>query len=203
MVLFYLSLSSLVSYLLSLTPLVNFLPQLIALLSLLFIFSLKKKLPAIYIISAIINLIVFAQNGVQSSFFFLIYFLLFIVALQYPPAVSLSFSLVVTILLTYSTNSLASLIPILSLLFITPVVWLIGRQTQTIAVEETDFLLWLNLKFKSGITAIIDLSSQLQSTPLSYNQKEQLKKIRSSAKSLLNSSEKLSQEIGDNDQTNL
>jgi hypothetical protein len=90
------------------------------------------------------------------------------------------------------------------LLFITPLVWFVSRQVESknktqslITNDETDLLLWLNLKFKTGITTIIDLSSQtLSSSNLSYTQKEQLKKIKSSAKSLLNSSQELTQEIG-------
>lgn len=72
-----------------------------------------------------------------------------------------------------------------------------NRNRITIAKDETDFLLWLNLKFKTGITTIIDLSSQLQSSPLNYTQKSQLKKIKDSAHNLLNSSQKLTQEISD------
>jgi hypothetical protein len=100
-------------------------------------------------------------------------------------------------------NSLYSLI---SLLFIAPLVWLISKETQvaarsqqTLAQDETNFLLWISLKFKTGISTIIDISSQLQSSPLNYTQKEQIKKIRYSAKSLLNSSQKLTEEISSQD----
>ncbi len=202
MVLLLLSLTSLISYLLSLTIVINYLPQAVALLSILFIFFPKKPLATLCLISLIINLIIFSQNGVQSPLFFLIYFLLFIAAFQLPPSTSLSFSLVTTILLLHSTNSLLSLIPIFSLLFITPIVWFISRQSQIkseddqiIALEETDFQMWLNLKFKTGITSLLDSVSQLQSSPLTYSQKTHLKKIKDSATSLLHSAQKLSDEI--------
>lgn len=204
-----LSAASIVAYLLSLTSISSFLPQFIALLAILFVVFRRYHLPVIYLVSLIICLIVFCTQGVQSPFIFLIYFLLFITAFLHQPAVSLSFTLVLIALLSQSLNSLLSLIPLVSLIFITPLVWLISRQSQshartinTIAVEETDFLLWLSLKFKTGITTIIDLSSQLLSSPVTPTQKDQLKKIKSSAKNLLNSADNLTSEINhDSDET--
>jgi hypothetical protein len=197
-----LSATSISAYLLSLTPIADFLPQSVAFLAILFIVFRHYRLPVIYLVSLIVNLIIFSTGALNSPFLFLIYFLLFIAAFIQKPAVSLSFSVVSILLLSQSLNSPLSLIPLISLIFITPLVWLVSRQsrsltqtTETIAVEETDFLLWLNLKFKTGITAIIDLSSQLLSAPVSPVQKESLQKIRSSAKSLLNSADKLTSEI--------
>lgn len=187
-----------ISYLLSLT--VNYyLPQVIAILSIVTIISFWKKITPFYPISLIINLIVFSTHGLSSPFFFLIYFLLFVVAFRYKPNESLFLTLTIIIFLAQSLNSYISLIPLISLLFITPLVWLVSRQSQTISLEETQFLLWLNLKFKTGASVILDLSSQLQSSPLSYSQKEQVKKIRSSTKNLLNSAEKLTKEISDDE----
>lgn len=194
-----LPLTVVVSYLLSLTPLLSFLPQLVALLSIITVVCFRHKISPFYPVSLIINLIVFATNGLNSPFFFLVYFLLFVIALKYRPSQSLILTLTIIIFLSQSLNSLLSLIPLLSLLFITPLVWFVSRQSQTIAIEETDFLLWLNLKFKTGISTIIDLSSQLSTTPLNYSQKEQIKRIRSSSQNLLNSAEKLTKEISDED----
>jgi hypothetical protein len=199
-----LSVTSVTAYLFSLTPLVEFLPQSVAFLSVLFIIFRQFHLPVIYPASFIICLIVFSTGSLGSPLFFLIYFLLFAAAFLQPPATSLSFSVVLVLLLTQSLISLFSLIPLISLIFIAPLVWLVSRQNQsltatsaTIAVEETDFLLWLNLKFRGGISAIIDLSSQLLSTPVTQVQKDQIQKIKSSAKNLLNSSDQLTSEISD------
>ena len=63
------------------------------------------------------------------------------------------------------------------------------------SIDETNILMWLSLKFKTGISQIIDTSAELLSTPLQPTQKEQLKYIKDSAKSLLNSSEKLKDEV--------
>ncbi len=199
-----LGLSAIIPYLLSLIDIGVFLPQLIALLSLLFIIFNKYKLPTIYLVSLIINLIIFSSSGVLSPFFFLIYFLLFIVAFLFPPTTSLSFSLILILLLSQTLSSLSSFLTLFSLVFITPIAYLISLQIQkqfqtdtAIAADETNFLLWLNLKFKTGIKTIIDTSNEL--LPISAPpQSENLKKIKTSAKSLLNSAAKLSGEIDAN-----
>jgi hypothetical protein len=94
-------------------------------------------------------------------------------------------------------------LPLLSLLFITPLAWFIGHQyldnlkmEKSLTKDETEILFWLTLKFKTGICQIIDSASQLLSQPqLSHSQKEELRHIKDSAKNLLNSSEKLTRDI--------
>jgi hypothetical protein len=89
------------------------------------------------------------------------------------------------------------------LLLITPLAYFIGKQhlenvklNTSIAKDETDFLFWLNLKFKNSIVSIIDSASQLLSQPqLNHSQKELVHHIKDSAKNLLNSSKKLTDEI--------
>ena len=186
----------------SLSP---FIPQIIALISIIFIFlSLFKKTISLHLIAFIISLIVFDSQGLNSPFFFLVYFLLFTIAFQNPPTTTLTYSLVLILLLSQSLDSTESLIPLASLLFITPLAWFIGKQylekaktDLDIEVSETNILMWLSLKFKTGICQIIDNCAELLSTPLQPSQKEKLKYIKDSAKSLLNSSEKLKKEIDD------
>jgi len=194
---------SLVAYFFSISPLSPYTPQFIALLSVVFLlFSLFKKHFSIHLIAFIISLIIFDSNGLSSPFFFLIYFLLFTIAFQNPPTTTLTYSLGLILLLSQSLNSLSSLVPLISLLFITPLAWFIGKQyldkTKTenqLSIDETNFLLWLTLKFKTGISQIIETSSEVLSTPLQPTQKEKLHYIKDSAKSLLNSSTKLEKEI--------
>ncbi len=181
-------------------------PQVIAVTVILFVVFNHFKISTTPLISLAANLIVFASGGLSSPFYFLIYFLLFSTAFTVKPVFSLMFALEIILFLGQTLQEPSSLLSLTSLLFITPLVWLVSRQTaaiaksaNTIAVEETDFLLWINLKFKTGISTIIDLTSQLQSSPLSYVQKTQIKKIKDSAKSLLNSSQKLSSEISNED----
>jgi len=197
-----LSSGAIIAYLLSLSTASAFLPQIIAILSILIIYFRFRRWPIIYLVSSLICLMVFCTSGLHSPLLFLIYFLLFIIAFFFPPITSLAFSLVLIILLSQSLNSPLSLIPLFSFLFITPLVWFVSRQTQshtttvnTIALEETDFLLWLNLKFKTGIITIIDLTSQLLSSPITPTQKDHLKKIKSSANNLLHSADHLTSEI--------
>jgi hypothetical protein len=194
---------SLVAYLFSISPLSPFTPQFIALLSVVFlIISLFKKHLSLHLIAFIISLIIFDSNGLNSPFFFLIYFLLFTIAFQNPPTTTLTYSLGLILILSQSIDSTASLIPLLSLLFITPLAWFIGKQyldkvktESELSIDETNFFLWLSLKFKTGICQIIDTSSELLSTPLQPTQKEKLHYIKDSARSLLNSSVKLEKEI--------
>jgi hypothetical protein len=201
-ILFFL-LSSLTAYLISISSYSNFIPQIIALVSIIFIFiSLFKKHFSLHLISFIISLTIFYTNGLTSPFFFLVYFLLFTVAFQNPPTTTLSLSLTLILLLSQSLDSPESLIPLLSLLLITPLSWFIGKQyldknkvDTDISIDETNVLMWLSLKFKTGICQIIDNCSELLSTPLQPTQKEKLKYIKDSAKSLLNSSEKLKDEV--------
>ena len=197
------SFSTFLAYLFSISALNIYTPQAIALISIVTILTIKKKKSLIYLITLLISLIIFTSNGLNSPVFFLIYFLLFVVAFQNPPSTTLSFSLVLIILLSQYLNSIYSLLPLLSLLLITPLAWFVGREflenrrlNNSLIKDETDTLLWLSLKFKTGICQIIDSSSQLLSQPqLNHTQKEQIHKIKDSAKNLLNSSQKLTQEI--------
>lgn len=203
-------------YLISITSLAVFTPQLIALSSLPLLYflianpkSFNLSQPRFLIsIALIINLLVFSTHGLNSPFFFLIYFLLFTLAFNHYPSTTLSYSLLLIICLSQSLNSATSLLPLFSLLFITPLVWFVGHQyldnlkfQNQISFDQTEALLWLNLKFKTGILRIIDSSSQLLSNPaLNHTQKDQLHFIKDSAKSLLSSSKKLTQEIDEDNQ---
>ncbi|HCU54926.1 hypothetical protein A2574_01265 [Candidatus Shapirobacteria bacterium RIFOXYD1_FULL_38_32] len=203
-----LSLSAFISYLVSVTPLINFTPQLIALLTIIIIFSYRRH-PLLFLnhISYIINLLIFTTSGVNSPFFFLNYFFLFLLTFQSSPTITLSYSLILTILLSQSLNSPLSLLPLLSLLFVAPLAYYISRQfmekshtDRQISMTQTEVFLWLSLKFKTGITTIIDSASLLLSNPsLSPPQKDQLKKIKSSARNLLNSSYDLTDDVQDNE----
>lgn len=204
------SVASLAAYLISFTPLANFTPQIIAFVSIcisFFIFH-QKRLP-LFFVAFIINLIIFTTGGVNSPAFFLIYFLLLIIAFQNPPLITLCYSTFTIILLSQSLNSLSSLIPLFSLLLITPLVWFIGQQqlenlflSDVVSKDETEVFLWLSLKFKAGITQIIDSASLLLSDPkFNHSQKIEIHKIKDSAKNLLNSSNNLTQDVSDNDKT--
>ena len=191
------------SYLFSISNFLYFAPQLIALVSvIILILYFSKKILPLHLIALLINIIVFATGSLNSPFFFLVYFLLFVIAFQNPVSTTLSSSLFLVLILSQSLNSFLSVISLSSLLLVTPLAWFIGRQfleknknDQIIAIDETDILLWHSLKLKTGLCQIIESCSELLSTPLSPSQKDKVVHIKDSAKYLLNSSQKLTQKI--------
>ncbi len=200
----FFSLASILAFLISLSPLFDFAAQFIALSSILIIiYSLKKKNIPLYIITFTVTLIVLFTNGLNSPLFFLIYFLLFIIAFQNPPTVTLSYSLVLIFILSGSLNSFSSLIPLLSLLLITPLAAFVSNQylenkhlNDEIGFQETEILLWYSLKFKKFINQISNSAEYiLANKDLSPDQKKELYKIKNHAKDLLESSSELTREI--------
>jgi len=194
---------SLVSFFFSVSNYLYFAQQLIAVISVfILIIYFSKKTFSLHLVALLVNLIIFSTNGLNSPFFFLIYFILFIIAFQNPPTTTLSYSLFLVLILSQSLNSLNSVISLSSLLLVTPLSWFIGKQfleknkdDQIISDDETDVLLWHSLKLKTGLYQIIDSTSELLSSPLTPTQKNNIHKIKDSAKSLLNSSEKLTEKI--------
>lgn len=194
---------SLFSYIFSISNLIYFAPQLIALVSIaILILYFSRKITSVHLIALLINLIVFSTNGLNSPFFFLIYFLLFTIAFQNPSTTTLSYSLFLVLILSNSLNSLISALSLSSLLLVTPLAWFVGKQylaklkdDQIITTDETDILLWQSLKLKTGLCQIIETSSELLSTPLAPTQKDKIHYLKNSAQNLLKSSEELSHEI--------
>lgn len=196
-------LTSFFSYLFSISKINYFAPQAIATVAIitLIVYFFKKTL-SLHLIALLVNLIVFTTNGLSSPFFFLIYFLLFIIAFQNPASTTLSYSLFLVLILSQSLNSFISAISLSSLLLITPLAWFIGRQylekiknEMILQNDETDVLLWHSLKLKTGLCQIADNCSEVLSQPLTHTQKEKIHYIKESAKSLLHSSEELTKKI--------
>jgi len=198
-----LSSTALLAFLFSISPFTAYAPQLLALISIYFILSCLKKQPFINLSSLIVNLLIFTTNGLNSPVFFLVYFLLFIIAFQNPPSTTLSFSLVLILLLSQSLNSLTSLLPLFSLLLITPLAWFVGHQyldnlalQNHLAVDETDFFLWFSLKLKPQLSGIIDSASQLLSQPgLAESRQNLLRSIKKTAKAIQKSAQKLAKQV--------
>jgi len=200
---------SVFSFLFSISNYLYFTPQLIAITSIvILILYFTKKTLSLHLVALLINIIVFSTNGLNSPFFFLIYFFLFIIAFQNPSSSTLTYSLFLVLILSQSLNSFTSVITLSSLLLITPLAWFMGKQfsektknEKIITDDETDVLLWHSLKLKTGLYQIIDSSSEILSTSLTPTQKEKIHKIKESAKSLLHSSNKLTESI-DNESEN-
>ncbi len=194
---------SLLSYFFSISSFTYLAPQIIALFSIIFLILSIFKKPSIHLLALIVNLIVFSTNNLNSPFFFLIYFLLFIIAFQNLPSVTLSYSLFLVLIFAQSLNSFNSAIVLSSMLLVTPLAWFIGKEylnkrkvENYLTKDETNIFLWFSLNFKTAIYQIIDSCSELLSQPqLLSSQKETVKKIKDSAKSILKSSERLTEEI--------
>ena len=201
----FFSLSSLFAYLISLSPLATFFPQIIALFSIiLIIISLKKKF-SIYIISFIITLIVLETGSLNSPVFFLIYFLLFVIAFQSPPSVTLGYSIALILILSGSLNSIPSLIPLFSLLFITPLAAFVSSQylqtknlSTQISDEETEVLLWYSLNFKKFMNqTLTSVNFLLQNQSPTSSQKGEIYQIKNHVQTLLKSSHELTEQLED------
>ncbi len=210
---FLLSSSSLLAFIISITPLVAYLPQVIAFLVITF-FALhlsRSIAQADYLASTFITfvvmLIVFSTGGLVSPLFFLTYFLLFSLAFQNHPNITIPFSVFLIILLSQSLNSLTSLIPLAALLFISPLTWMVSQEhlynqklSYQISQNQTSALLWLSLRFRRSITQIIDSLTMLSlDSKLSHSQKQDIINLRRRSKSLLTSSLQLVDDIEEED----
>ena len=110
------------------------------------------------------------------------------------------------------------LLQLFSLILITPVALFFGKQylrvlkdeekikileeeekilEEQIQCQETDILLWTCLDLKKGLTEILDETSQILAdvSHLSTRQKERINKVRDRALKLLQSSQKLKDEV--------
>lgn len=129
-----------------------------------FIPSSKSRLLESVIFTFIIISIVISTGGVDSPFYFLVYFLLFSLSLLLEPVISITttIALIIFFLLTLPQNQdLASLLPIFSLAFLTPFALLLGeefvrnkRLKEASSLRQKDTLLFLSLLMKNHLKAI-------------------------------------------------
>ncbi|HUV72470.1 MAG TPA: hypothetical protein VMW25_05695 [Clostridia bacterium] len=169
--------------------------------------------------TASLLLIIAGTGGLNSSFFFLIYFLLFAVAILYEPFLTLILTLALTLFFANQLNSLHTAMQLLSLLFFSPLAIFFGKQylrllesqkkirilakkqtalKEEIEHEETDSLLWLSLNLKNGLLNIVHQASELMADnhlPLGKTARDSLRSIHETAKSLLKSGQKLQEKI--------
>ncbi|MCJ7792476.1 MAG: energy-coupling factor transporter transmembrane protein EcfT [Candidatus Marinimicrobia bacterium] len=173
------------------------------------------------IFTLVILLLVASTGGLSSPLFFLVYFLMFGLALLFEPLITFSLSLAMVLFFLLQPTKeapLAEALQLLSLLLVTPLAMYFGRQylqvlkneekikilkeeTQIIegeiAKEETDMLLWSSLELKRGLTEILHQSSELLAdlSHLTLRQKEKISKIRQTASTLLKTGQKLKEEV--------
>lgn len=173
------------------------------------------------VFTMIVLLLVCSSGGLSSPLFFLIYFLMFGLALLFEPLITISLALAMILFFLFTPTKVEPLqeaLQLFSLLLITPVATFFGRQylkvledeekikileeeekimEEEIAKEETDVLLWTTLELKRGLTEILDQASQMLADVghLTISQKERLMKIREWAARLLKSGKKLKEEV--------
>jgi len=182
------------------------------------------------IFTVITLLLVISTGGLTSPLFFLIYFLMFGLALLFEPLISVSLTAVIVLFFLFTPTKkgplgvnprgepLNELLQLFSLLLITPVALFFGKQylkvlqdeekikileeeeeiiEEQMEKEETNILLFTCLELKKGLTEILDQTSHLLAdvSHLTVDQKERLGKIRERATQLLQSGQKLKEEV--------
>jgi len=173
------------------------------------------------IFTMVVLLLVSSTGGISSPLFFLLYFLMFGLALFFEPAITFSLALAIVIFFLFQPSKeepLADALQVLALLLITPLAMFFGKQylrvleneekikileeetqilEEEIEKEETDILLWSTLELKRGIIEILHQTSELLSdvSHLTLKQKEKLSKIRQTASNLLKTGQKLKEEV--------
>ncbi len=173
------------------------------------------------IFTMIVLLLVCSTGGLTSPLFFLVYFLMFGLALLFEPLItfSLAAAMIIFFLLTPSKQEpLTEALQLFSLLLVTPLALFFGTQylklleseekikilreeseimEEQIKKEETDVLMWATLELKRDLGEILDQTSNLLAdlAHLSVSQKERLLKIRARALELLKTGEKLKEEV--------
>lgn len=187
--------------------------------------SPKSRKLSLNIDAAIFTIIVFllvtSTGGLISPLFFLIYFLMFGLALIFEPLITLSLTLAMVLffLITPVKQDLfKEIVQLFSLFLITPLTIFFGSlylkvleneekikileeeteiDEKQIEKEETDVLLWNTLEFKQTLSEILDEVSNLLAdiSHLTISQKERLLKIRQKALHLMKTGEKLKEEV--------
>ncbi|MBM3205773.1 hypothetical protein FJZ41_02935 [Candidatus Shapirobacteria bacterium] len=173
------------------------------------------------IFTMIILLLVISTGGLTSPLFFLVYFLMFGLALLFEPLISVSLTVAMVLFFLFTPSQSEpknELLQLFSLILITPVALFFGKQylqvlkdeekikileeeekimEEEIGQQETDVLLWSCLDLKKGLTEILDETSQILSdvSHLNAKQKERLLKIRQKTLKLLEGQQQLKKEV--------
>ena len=158
----------------------------------------KLKIIESSLVILIILTIVNSTGGINSPLFFLIYLLLFFIALLEKPYIS--FTIALTLILSYltlyyKTLNFETLVLIFSLILITPFALYLGneylenKKIKDLKIQkEKDFFLFLSLKIKPNIKKIL---KAIDENPSQKN----LKKAKKALKNLLKLIDKYENEI--------
>ena len=167
---------------------------------------------------AVILLIISTSGGLNSSVFFLIYFLLFATALIFDNVTTLILTIAIALFFGSSLTSSHAAIQLASLLFFTPLALYFGKLytnllttrhhlkelhndyqnvSKDITKEESLILPWLTLNFKNAMIKVIGLTSDMMSEIgiVKPRHQDKLKEILKESKELMESGNKLKEEI--------
>lgn len=129
-------------------------PQIIAFLSIILVaYSIRFKKTPVTLVILIVQTIVFTTGGLLSPLLFLEYFLLFSLSFQELPQTILLYSLILALFLSQTLISSHSLIYLLSLVFISPLAYLITQKFTQEQNQKLETLLWLSLELKQKLLA--------------------------------------------------
>jgi hypothetical protein len=121
------------------------------------IFKQRSRLLESVVFTLVVMIIVNSTGGTASPVFFLIYFLLFSLALLLEPLIAIVVTLTLVIFYLFSLPQnldLKSLIPIFSLAFLTPFALFLGQEFIESQKLQTDTFLFLSLMLKNHLRAI-------------------------------------------------
>jgi len=173
------------------------------------------------VFTMVVMLLVTSTGGLTSPLFFLIYFLMFGLALFFEPLITLTLTAAMILFFIFTPtkqNTAEEALQLFSLLLVTPLALFFGKQylqvlrdeekikileeeekiaQEQIETEETNVLLWATLELKRGLMTILDEVSHLLGDVghLTVSQKERLLKIRERALHLLETGKKLKEEV--------
>jgi len=173
------------------------------------------------VFTMVVMLLVTSTGGLTSPLFFLIYFLMFGLALFFEPLITLTLTSAMILFFIFTPtkqNTAEEALQLFSLLLVTPLALFFGKQylqvlrdeekikileeeekiaQEQIETEETNVLLWATLELKRGLMTILDEVSHLLGdvSHLTVSQKERLLKIRERALHLLETGKKLKEEV--------
>jgi len=207
------------------SPLASYNLQLIAVCTVIFLINKKisrsqSLASPVYsiVFSIIVLLLVTETGGLNSSLFFLIYFLLFGIALLSSTPVVLSLTLGIIAFFAPSLNSNRAAIQLASLLLITPLAIFFGRQylellkregeiillkkekaqtEKNLSSQETNALIWLSLNLKPRLAEINENLAQLLAdiSHLTPTQTDILKNVHQKIQKLIKEGQKTQQLI--------
>lgn len=180
-----------------------------------------KKIIDALIFTLVILLLVGSTGSLSSPLFFLVYFLMFGLALLVGPTATLALALAMVLLFgltSEKTEPTREAMQLFSLLLVAPLasffssqylkaleaedkITILKKETgileEQIKDEETDILLWTSLNLKRGLVNILEETTDLLSdvAHLTHKQKEKIMKIKQSASKLLITGQNLKEKV--------